>query len=388
MSTKNYETIVEDVKAGHISNIQHLLEISKENQLLQQEKKDLKNSFFYQEKKRLYLEYLGKERNTWPSVEKTGERLKASREEWLKVKDRLDEEKDKVYNILEKVTEEHNLLLGKVKTLENKQELFEEKKKSCESRRQLDPSLTETAISKCKHAIGTIEEEVAKLKVEIENREQEICRLKTMLDGKTYTRSNNCDDKKIERLRNIVSFLEEVNGLTVHVSGQKQLTLVFNQNNSELTRLTSPEDSLNLEITLTFNTTCEDVRLCDVKINVDHFEISDIVDTAIAMNDVPYLVLSVQNRWNQHFPLLSEMDILNKNHAIDWIQEQCRLRVLVGKCGKIMFTLHVPKDYPSTREITLLDYYGLDDVDTEKLPDKSSTLLEWVLYLENTYGDC
>jgi hypothetical protein len=34
-----------------------------------------------------------------------GERLKASREEWLKVKDRLDEEKDKVYNILEKVTE-------------------------------------------------------------------------------------------------------------------------------------------------------------------------------------------------------------------------------------------------------------------------------------------
>lgn len=49
-----------------------------------------------------------------------------------------------------------------------------------------------------------------------------------------------------------------------------------------------------------------------LQISVDHFQIKDIIDTAIAMNDVPFLVLSVQERWNQHFPLLSEMDILNK----------------------------------------------------------------------------
>lgn len=67
--------------------------------------------------------------------------------------------------------------------------------------------------------------------------------------------------------------------------------------------------------------------------------------------------------FNQLFTYIISND--HFSHAIDWLQEQCRLRVLVGKCGKIMFTLSVPKGYPSERGINLLDSYGVDNVDTE-----------------------
>ncbi|XP_045176266.2 uncharacterized protein LOC123536853 isoform X2 [Mercenaria mercenaria] len=391
MSKQNNESILREIKARQtcINNVQHVLEISKEEQLLQQEKNDLKNSFFCQEKRQLYLEYLGKERDTWQDVKQTDERLKASREERIKVKNKLEEEKDKVFDILQKVSDEHSLLQEKINKAEEKLKIFEDKKKLFESRRKLDPTVADSAITKCKQAIVKIEAEVIKQQEELEKREKEIARLKSELGGKRIDRNRGSDEQTVTRLKKVLNFLESVNGLKVHVSGQEQLTLVFNKSSSELASVTSPEESLHLKMTLTFSTSCQgDARLSDVKISLDHFRISDIVDTAIAMNDVPFLVLSVQDRWNQHFPLLSEMDILNKNHAIDWIQEQCRLRVLVGKCGKIMFTLSVPKDYPSTRGISLLDSYGIDSVDTENLPDKDSTLLQWVLHLEETYGNC
>ena len=47
-------------------------------------------------------------------------------------------------------------------------------------------------------------------------------------------------------------------------------------------------------------------------------------------------------------------------HAVDWIQEENKLRVL-SKCGKIMFTLNIPKNYPNSRDITLDNACGLDN---------------------------
>lgn len=370
-------------------------DLSKEDHILQQVKVDLKNSYLLQEKRRLYLEYLKEDRSVWPDVQETEEKLKVSREERTKVKAQLEEEKDKVYDILQKVKDEHDLLQEKVKKLEEKLQIFENKKKLFESRRKIDPESVDSAIAKCEQAIVKMEAEICKQTAELEKRENEISRMKTELSGRS--KSSDAKEQNVERLEKVVKFLQNMTGVKVHIIGPDKITLAFAHHNPELNSVTSQEESLNLEMTLTFITGCHgDVKLSDVKvhfgrkvnISVDHFQISDIVDTAIAMNDVPFLVLSVLERWNQHFPLLSEMDILNKNHAIDWIQEQCRLRVLVDRCGKIMFTLSVPKDYPSTRGITLLDSYGIDNVETEDLPNKDSTLLQWVIYLEKKYGDC
>jgi len=68
---------------------------------------------------------------------------------------------------------------------------------------------------------------------------------------------------------------------------------------------------------------------------------------------------------------MSSMLILR--HAIDWIQDQCQLRVLVGRRGTTMFTLNVPKDYPATRGITLQNSGDLNNVELE---DVSNLIVE------------
>ena len=65
-------------------------------------------------------------------------------------------------------------------------------------------------------------------------------------------------------------------------------------------------------------------------------------------------------------PLHSTLIVTKKfcfpRHAVDWIQAENKLRVLVGKCGKIMFTLNIPSNYPYSREITLDTACGLEDL--------------------------
>ena len=46
--------------------------------------------------------------------------------------------------------------------------------------------------------------------------------------------------------------------------------------------------------------------------NVSDFKIDDIIAVAKETNDVPYLVRKTQERWQQHFPVLSEMNLLIK----------------------------------------------------------------------------
>lgn len=68
--------------------------------------------------------------------------------------------------------------------------------------------------------------------------------------------------------RKEIQLLQTISGLKVHVSGPRQLTLEFKHRNTELT---SPEESLSLEMTLTFNTGCHgDLRLSDVKVCFFH----------------------------------------------------------------------------------------------------------------------
>ena len=62
--------------------------------------------------------------------------------------------------------------------------------------------------------------------------------------------------------------------------------------------------------------------------------------------------------WQDH---VYSQSLSFSRHAVDWLQEESKLRVL-SKCGKIMFTLNIPKNYPQSRDITLDKVVGLDDI--------------------------
>jgi len=49
-----------------------------------------------------------------------------------------------------------------------------------------------------------------------------------------------------------------------------------------------------------------------LQINVQHLDLNNIVDMEVAKTDIPYLVHTVKERWIQRFPLLSEIEHLNK----------------------------------------------------------------------------
>lgn len=55
---------------------------------------------------------------------------------------------------------------------------------------------------------------------------------------------------------------------------------------------------------------------------------------------------------------------MNFRHAVDWIQEEGKLRVLVGKYSTTMFTLNIPQGYPDRRGITLLQTPTTEEMDT------------------------
>lgn len=47
------------------------------------------------------------------------------------------------------------------------------------------------------------------------------------------------------------------------------------------------------------------------------------------------------------------------SHAVDWIQDEGLVRVLVGKGGTVMFTLKMPPDYLISGDITVVNASGL-----------------------------
>lgn len=379
-----YRRVLDEVIPLEQGNVSLVTQLSKEEQLLQPEKLNVKTSFQLVEKRWRYLQYLGKEQSAWPSVKETEEKLKQCRRERTEVKTQLENAKEQLYTLLETLVKEQNLLKEKVTKLEEKMATFEHKKKIFESKHSVD---ADSAIARCEQAVQQIVEEVCLRKQEITLAEQEIRHLKSELDKMGKARTSD-GTQQIERLQEIVRFVESVSGVRVSQTGPLQLQVEVCPSTPLTQSVVPAEKALSLEMTLIFNATAQnELRLSDVKISVEHFSLENVTAVAIANNDVPYLILSAREQWTTHFPLLSEIEVLNQSYAIDWIPEQGKLRVLVGKCGKTMFTLSVPGDYPLTRDITLLDSYGVDSVDTNDLPDKEATLLDWVQYLEEKYGN-
>lgn len=63
-------------------------------------------------------------------------------------------------------------------------------------------------------------------------------------------------------------------------------------------------------------------------------------------------------------------------HAIDWIQEENILRVMVGQGGSIVCTLIIPSGYPLSGEVTLADIKGHSDADITDLKVKNMNSVE------------
>ncbi|KAK3608160.1 hypothetical protein CHS0354_034119 [Potamilus streckersoni] len=407
----------------HISHIKKVLETFQKNKFVEvqdgfakdiaEQKKELlkrksesKSSMMNHDQMRRFLEYLGKDPQTWPSVKEADEALKEVTKSSEQVKEQIEDEKEKIQNLSETAKEGYDLLQSNLKKLSVKVKLYEEKlqklqalkakqemllaefgtsrveeldfkKLRIEQEKKLEQS--NAAIKTCQAVIDT--GVVTSLKSQMEGLTQKLNEKNLELQEKQRQGEHHAShlSQSINRYKSCLLFCESLDSIREHAVGTDKIQLEF---------LNGTADDLNLVLTLTFkkNNIGYPV-LTDVKSSVENFEIHDLINMAIEANDIRFLVHNVRDRWKLHYPLLSEINKLVKSHAVDWIQEEGRLRVLVGRSGSIIFTMKVPTGYPFTGNITLISVFGLDiqNEDLRELTD-IKTLTGWVVYLEQKFG--
>lgn len=154
-----------------------------------------------------------------------------------------------------------------------------------------------------------------------------------------------------------------------------------------------------------------------LQVNIETLHCSDLIEEAVRTNDVRSLITQLRERWNMYYPIMTEIDQVSErsvsrlalvlsnfwnalhsclfeiifvmfllynwclkfycSHAVDWIQDEGLVRVLVGKGGTIMFTLKMPPGYPFKGEITITNTSGLPaNVHVEDC--KVCYLLTWI----------
>ncbi|KAK7480015.1 hypothetical protein BaRGS_00028748 [Batillaria attramentaria] len=209
----------------------------------------------------------------------------------------------------------------------------------------------------------------------------------------------------LRRMQKVISDMEELSDVLCHAVNSNTVVVEFpprpclaqpstGVNTTEANVSCHNADigrDLILKVTMTFK---EDglgyLRLHSMESNIDSFSVDDLWKEHCenGTGSLPQLVARVKARWFSHMPLLAEINYLRCRYAIDWIQKENILRVIVGKGGGIVCTLEIPPAYPHQGQVTLSSIMGVSDtvqVDNLK-PLTGLRLQDWVQYLEETFG--
>lgn len=100
--------------------------------------------------------------------------------------------------------------------------------------------------------------------------------------------------------------------------------------------------------------------------------------------DLPKFICGLKNVWLSFLPLNIEVSCLRKSHAIDFVQEEGVVYLIIDK-RNIVCSLNVPKSYPHA-DVTLISVTGSDVTTVNISKPPSKTLTSWVKYLEDLLG--
>lgn len=218
-----------------------------------------------------------------------------------------------------------------------------------------------------------------------------------------YEDQENMDSFCLNRMVKSIKDTEILRDITCHMVNSKKVIMEFPPRTSYLSAasnstggrgLTSTEVSdkdLTLKVTLSLR---EDgvgyLRLVNVQSNITSFGLEDLWEeySESDIDNLSQLVSRIKARWFSHIPLLSEINNLQHRFAIDWIQKENILRVIVGKGGGIVCSLNIPPSYPHQGQVTLDGVIGSSDSEQAQIlePETGSRLEDWVQHLENTFG--
>ncbi|XP_063432970.1 myosin-13-like isoform X1 [Mytilus trossulus] len=394
-------------------NENELSNLSEQLMELQMIKPELKVNCTSEEKKLLFYQYLIQDQDTWPTEQQEQEIVKQYKETAQKcseIKGKIMEERLQIDELLEVAEGGHNLLLKNIEDLENKISEVEEKLTQAEQIKNQYEDRMKAFGGTCS-VEGTIEEvkikkreQIDKLDKEIQNgrKTQEAMikqiqnyrdlvqtvsrRMKNEKEGKLKMQKehqvkNFLAKEELANLRKLLHEMQRLGGIEECPANNNQIKIKF-------VNTSQTEATLYLTMTLRQDEYGH-VKLSYADVNIETLHCTDLIEEAVRTNDVRSLITQLRERWNMYYPIMTEIDQVSESHAVDWIQDEGLVRVLVGKGGTIMFTLKMPPGYPFKGEITITNTSGLPAnvyVKDCKPPSDIQTLQEWVDFLESKFG--
>lgn len=375
---------------------------------LEKTKYEVKTLIEISTSKLLFYKYLSKNQDERPIDDAADNSLTKASEE---LKESIDKEEENIKELSEEAAQSNEILQKNIAELKSTFNSLQEKvvRLTDIKTKQEDiwskilekppkgvslKQLKENKENKLKSVIDCLlrcDSNVKSVKEQISSLEQSISQTQSKSDRKQND-SNIDDNATSTLLKNTVTSLKTLVSDQTHLSGVKVQSASDKQIILEFLNSCGQQDDPRLILTINFeedNSALGNLWIKSAEVNTDSFEVDDIIQTAIKFNDVPLLIQKLKQRWLTHFPLASEMKIVAEHHAVDWMQEEGMVRVLVGRGGSIICTLQMPKTYPSSGDVTLVNAQGLpNDVNTEDLnpPVGQRNILGWVKYLENMFG--
>ncbi|GFN84150.1 myosin heavy chain, muscle-like [Plakobranchus ocellatus] len=127
------------------------------------------------------------------------------------------------------------------------------------------------------------------------------------------------------------------------------------------------------------------LEVSDVQTEQKVEEVVKLISHVKQDKDLPKFILSLRNTWLSHLPLNAEVSCLRKNHAIDFIQDQGVLQLMINK-RNIVCSLTVPSSYPHA-DVTLASVIGHPELTADNISAPATkSITGWVRYLEDLLG--
>ncbi|XP_062574353.1 uncharacterized protein LOC134236208 isoform X2 [Saccostrea cucullata] len=376
---------------------------------LSQAKTQIKEAFSLQTvSKEMFLKYLCQDFNSWPTQQNQSEdpQMQEVSQKLKSSKAAIEQEKATATELASCAEDGYEMLKSKISSLKEILVKREQKRKELqELRNKMNGG--EGVPKNLKEAIQQQKEEKARLEAEIAMREEAKVEAKvdhdrlqqdvTTLRGKIERQEEDIHKshseavkkqtllaEKIKQETELHEYIRKLSGIReIPTEDADSVCLGFVQGEEE-------DPSLILTMHLAADPT-DRVYLKGAEVNVQSLPTEELIRVAVQKNDPVSLVRSLRELWISYHPIVSEVKKLSERHAVDWIQEEGVVRVLMGKRGTVICTLSVPKTYPQEGSVSLVSVHGgygeenTMDVD-ETVENK--TLQQWIDYLEARYGHC
>nr|XP_034326279.1 golgin subfamily B member 1 isoform X1 [Crassostrea gigas] len=385
---------------------------------LNQEKIQIKKAFSVQTiSKDMFFKYLCQDIQSWPTQKESEDQQMQEVTQRLKnCKESIDQEKTTAEELAACAEESYEMLKTKISELkeivlkreQKKKELEELKKKANVANVSIPTNLKE-AIQSQREATERVESETAKHQVSLTEAKtnqhrlhEELAAVKDKLNKRedSKQKSQTITAKRAAVLKENIKENTELLNYIKTLSGLRELP-VEDPDSIRLEFIPEGEEDASLNLTMHFavdlsgrvHLTGAEVQTFNTNrfyVNIESLPMDDLIRTAVEKNDPVLLICNLRERWASYQPIVSEIKKLSERHAVDWIQEEGVVRVLLGKRGTVICTLSVPKTYPQEGSVSLVSVhggYGDDNtMDVDEPAAEKKSLQQWVDYLEEKYA--